>query len=194
MALAMTRRRTVAVSALLASTGLLATCRDQAPQPTATPAPPAATTLPSGHPPIAGSGHPPAGATPPGLPPGHPSLSSSAPPADPATAISGVLSVAPSFASRVSSKDTLFLIARRASDQQIVGVRREDSVTFPFVFAISSADAMTEGSSFSGPIDLTARLSKSGDAMPGKGDLEGVAKGVAPGTKGVKITLDSVRQ
>ena len=45
-----------------------------------------------------------------------------------------------------------------------------------------------------GPLEITARLSKSGDAVSAKGDLEGLAKDVAVGAKDVKITLDSVRQ
>jgi hypothetical protein len=38
------------------------------------------------------------------------------------------------------------------------------------------------------------RLSKSADAMPQKGDIEGTAKGVATGATQVTITLDTVRQ
>jgi cytochrome c-type biogenesis protein CcmH len=53
---------------------------------------------------------------------------------------------------------------------------------------------MTEGTKFAGPLDVTARLSKTGDAMPQAGDLEGTARGVAVGATDVTITVDSTRQ
>ncbi|PYQ52380.1 MAG: hypothetical protein DMF78_11430 [Acidobacteria bacterium] len=99
----------------------------------------------------------------------------------------------PALRERASSS-VLFVIARSGPDRQIVAVRREDGVTFPFAFRISGADAMIAGTRFKGPLEITARLSKSGDAVAAKGDLEGLAKDVAVGAKDVKITLDSVRQ
>jgi cytochrome c-type biogenesis protein CcmH len=136
----------------------------------------------------------PAASAPAALPPGHPPLDA-APPAG-ATAggsVSGTVSLSPSVASRAKGP-VLFLIARSAADRQILAVRREEGVTFPFAFTISAADAMVSGTSFTGPLDITARLSQSGDAAPAKGDLEGVARGVAVGAKDVAIALDSVRQ
>jgi len=45
-----------------------------------------------------------------------------------------------------------------------------------------------------GPLTLTARLSKSGDAVAAKGDLEGTARGVAVGATDVKVSLDTVKE
>jgi hypothetical protein len=42
-------------------------------------------------------------------------------------------------------------------------------------------------------VDVVARVSRTGDAIPAKGDLEGTAKGVAVPSKDVKLTIDSVR-
>lgn len=130
------------------------------------------------------------------LPPGHPPLGApaSTAPADPAQAISGQVAVAPAVAGKVKSPAALFLIARSAESQQIVAVRKEDAAAFPFSFTISGADAMMGGGGpFSGLLDLTARVSSTGDAMPGPGDVEGVLKGVKVGTRDARITLDSVR-
>src|SRR5262249_19024350 len=44
------------------------------------------------------------------------------------------------------------------------------------------------------PLEITARLSKSGDAVAAKGDVEGVAKGVAVGATDVRIALDTVHE
>jgi hypothetical protein len=77
---------------------------------------------------------------------------------------------------------------------RILAVRREDNVTFPFKFQVSGRDAMIAGTTFAGPLTLTARLSKSGDAVAAKGDLEGTARGVAVGATDVKVTLDTVKE
>jgi cytochrome c-type biogenesis protein CcmH len=88
----------------------------------------------------------------------------------------------------------LFLIARNASTHEILAVRKEVSVAFPFAFHISGSDAMVEGTSFSGTIDLTARLSGSGEAMPSAGDIEGVLRGVPSTSRGLTLTLDTLRK
>ncbi len=149
-------------------------------------APPAAgsptsdSTLPPGHPPIDAE---PSGAAPP------PAMTAAAGGAS----VAGTITVAPTLQSRAGGA-VLFVIARAGADRHIVAVRRENGVTFPFAFRISGADAMTAGTSFSGPLEITARLSKTGDAIATKGDIEGVQKGVAVGAKDVKIVLDTVHE
>jgi hypothetical protein len=53
---------------------------------------------------------------------------------------------------------------------------------------------MMGGSPFEGPVDVVARVSRTGDAIPSKGDLEGVAKNVKIPSKNVQLTIDTVRQ
>jgi cytochrome c-type biogenesis protein CcmH len=108
--------------------------------------------------------------------------------------VSGTVAIAPSLAGRIQPTDVLYLIARSAKTGGVVAVRREDGVRFPFHFALDAADVMVQGTPFEGPFDVTARLSKTGDAVPAKGDLEGSAGGVAIGSLRVAITLDRVRQ
>jgi cytochrome c-type biogenesis protein CcmH len=108
--------------------------------------------------------------------------------------VSGTVTVAPGLAGRVQPTDVLYLIARKAETNSVVAVRREDGVRFPFAFRLTPADVMMEGTVFAGPFDLTARLSKTGDAVAGKGDLEGSVRSVPAGASGLTITLDSVRQ
>ena len=142
-----------------------------------------------------------AGASPPtsrgesALPPGHPSVDPAAPMPGPVAggSVAGTIAMAPSLEGRATG-GVLFVIARSSADKQIVAVRREDAVAFPFRFKISGADAMIAGTPFAGPLDITARLSKSGDAVAAKGDVEGVARGIAVGASDVTVTLDTVRQ
>jgi hypothetical protein len=129
------------------------------------------------------------------LPPGHPPVDA-APPAGAAVdtgSVAGTIAVAPGLQSRATG-GVLFVIARSGADRRIVAVRREENVTFPFKFGISGRDAMVAGTSFTGPLEVTARLSKSGDAVAAKGDLEGTARGVAVGATDVKVTLDTVHE
>jgi cytochrome c-type biogenesis protein CcmH len=129
------------------------------------------------------------------LPPGHPPVGDR-PASGMASgpAVTGTISVASAVASRVVPNEVLFIVARSAATRQVLAVRKEQAPRFPFQFEISGADAMVEGTSFTGPYDITARISKSGDAIPASGDIEGFARGVATGASGVAISLDSVRQ
>jgi hypothetical protein len=128
------------------------------------------------------------------LPPGHPPLDT-APAGHAASAgsVSGTITVTPNLQSRAKG-GVLFVIARSGPDRRIVAVRRESAAAFPFAFRISGMDAMIAGTSFTGPLEITARLSQTGDAVASKGDVEGVAKGVAVGATDVKITLDTVHE
>lgn len=127
------------------------------------------------------------------LPAGHPPIAPSARTADAGPSLSGTVTVAAAVASKLGAKTALFLIARDTASQQIVAVRKEENVSFPFAFSLSGADSMVQGTAFQGTLDITARVSKSGDAMPSAGDVEGVTKGVRVGARDVAITLDRVR-
>ena len=193
------RRLTFAAGLLAAAA--LAACRSERPLPpaedTATPASaPAPTLRPltsrdgAAAPPEAALSPAPEGA----LPPGHPPLDGA--PAGHAASggsVSGTVAVTPNLQSRAQG-GVLFVIARSGADRRIVAVRRESAAAFPFAFRISGADAMIAGTSFTGPLEITARLSRTGDAVAAKGDVEGIAKGVAVGATDVKITLDTVHE
>ncbi len=130
------------------------------------------------------------------LPPGHPPIGD-APARKDAPAgktVAGVVSIAPQIAGRASPTDVLYLIARNRATKAVVAVRREADVRFPHAFALSSADAMTADQPFAGPFDITARLSKSGDAIPAKGDLEGTAAAVEEGATKVSLVIEKVRE
>jgi len=131
------------------------------------------------------------GADAPSLPPGHPPLLGS-PIASPAKdALAGVVALEPKFHREASPGEALFIIARNSATHQILAVKREQDVRFPHEFEISGADAMMAGTSFAGPFDLTARLSKTGDAMPSTGDLEGTTRSVPAGSRHVSILIDT---
>ena len=74
-----------------------------------------------------------------------------------------------------------------------LAVRRVDKPSFPFAFEIGGGDAMMGGAAFEGPVDVVARVSRTGDAIPAKGDLEGIGEGRQGPAKDVRLTIDSVR-
>jgi cytochrome c-type biogenesis protein CcmH len=123
------------------------------------------------------------------LPPGHPTVEATV-----EGAVSGTVTLAPALASAAGDGRAMFLIARAGKDRQIVAVKRLDDLAFPLAFELSAQDAMSHGTPFGGPLEITARLSRSGDAAPAAGDLEGLVAGVAPGAQDVRIELRTVRR
>jgi cytochrome c-type biogenesis protein CcmH len=165
------------------------TSRDSAPQAESkqSPGPVSSdtTALPSGHPPIDG------------LPPGHAPMAAGSPGtrrAGSAPPIAGRVSLAPALGAKIGPTDVLYLIAKNTQTKTIEAVRRQERPVFPLRFELSGADSMTGDGQFTGPFEITARLSRTGDAIPATGDLEGVIRGVSPGAKDVAITIDTVRK
>jgi cytochrome c-type biogenesis protein CcmH len=107
--------------------------------------------------------------------------------------VEGEVRLHPRLKDKAKPDDVLYIIARGSANGQIVAVRKEEHVRFPFSFRLSSGDTMMPGTPFEGPFDLTARLSRSGDAAPQRGDLEGTVKNVAVGSRGVSVIVDTVR-
>jgi cytochrome c-type biogenesis protein CcmH len=162
---------------------------------------------PSSAPPPAGNqaakGLPPAdsvapaatGDKPKALPAGHPTL-----PAEPAgpsgDAVSGTIDVAPAMKDLVKPGDTIFLVARSidaagAVQRMPVAVDRAQVGSFPIAFELSAKQVMVAGTPFAGPMQITARVDKDGEAMTRKeGDVEGTARVTVP-QKDVQIVLDT---
>ncbi len=132
------------------------------------------------------------------LPPGHPPIGAADPHGNVAGAgttrsagsISGTITLSARLST--SASDVLYVMAKKGAST--LAARRYDKPSFPFPFEISGADAMMTGIAFEGPLDVVARVSRSGDAIPAKGDLEGTARGVKVPAQGVRLTIDSVRQ
>ena len=141
--------------------------------------------LPPGHPPLEGA---PTAAAP--LPAGHPPIGEPRAGATSAGRIAGTIALSPKL--KVGPSDVLYVMAKKGT--ATLAVRRVDRPSFPFAFEISGGDAMMGGGSLEGPVDVVARVSRSGDAIPAKGDLEGTARNVRVPSERVKLTIDSVRQ
>jgi cytochrome c-type biogenesis protein CcmH len=108
-------------------------------------------------------------------------------------AVEGEIGLDARLRDKARPADVLYIIARGSASRQIVAVRKEENVRFPFAFRLSAGDTMMPGTPFEGPFDLTARLSRSGDATPQAGDLEGTVRNVPTGARGVSVSVDTIR-
>ena len=130
------------------------------------------------------------------LPPGHPPIEGM--PGTPGTvaaagaSVAGTITVSDELEARLGPSDVLYVMAKK--DGATLAVQRVESPSFPLPFQVSEGHAMVAGTTIEGPVDIVARLSKTGDAIPSPGDLEGTTTGVAVPAQGIAVTIDHVRQ
>jgi cytochrome c-type biogenesis protein CcmH len=130
--------------------------------------------------------------------------STTVPPATPSTpsaaessAITGRVTLDPKLRDRVGANDALFIFARAANGPRMpLAVVRATAGTLPHEFRLDDSMAMAPNARLSGATDVIveARISKTGNAMPSAGDLQGTSGEVKPGTHDVSIVIDSVVQ
>jgi cytochrome c-type biogenesis protein CcmH len=111
-------------------------------------------------------------------------------------AISGTVTMAPSLAGKGSATDTLFVFARETNGPPMpVAIVRATKKDLPFTFRLDDSSSMMPSRRLSdvGTVVIVARLSKSGQAMPQSGDLEGMSQPVKPGVDGITIVIDRER-
>jgi cytochrome c-type biogenesis protein CcmH len=119
----------------------------------------------------------------------------SKPAADPALAISGRVSFGSGMAGMVSPTDTVFILARAATGPKMpLAVLRKQVKDLPLEFTLDDSMAMQPALKLSGfdEVVVVARVSKSGNAIPQPGDLEGSVQAVKPGSKNLSLVIDSV--
>ena len=115
--------------------------------------------------------------------------------ADNSKAITGTVKLARNLAAQVEPGDTLFVFARPVSGPPMpVAIQRVAASQLPFKFRLDDSQAMAAGSKLSeqSEVVIGARISKSGNALPQPGDLEGASKPVAPGASGLQLSIDRV--
>ena len=108
--------------------------------------------------------------------------------------IRGTVTVASDLVDRIPAGATLFLIARSGTSGPPLAVRRIASPRFPMEFSIGPEDRMIAGLPFSGPLRVTARIDRDGNATTrSPGDLRGAVEGtVDPGDRDISLVIDEV--
>jgi cytochrome c-type biogenesis protein CcmH len=110
--------------------------------------------------------------------------------------VSGRVSLAPALAARVAPGDTLFIFARAAEGPRMpLAILKRTGADLPLTFTLDDSMAMSPELKLSAfpSVVVGARLSKSGNAMPQSGDLEGQSAPLAGLSAGVEVLIDSVR-
>ena len=109
--------------------------------------------------------------------------------------LQGTVSIDPALAAKLSPGDTVFVLARPATGSRMpLAVARTTVAGLPYRFKLDDSMAMAAGATISShaQVVVAARVSKSGTAVPQKGDIEGTSNPVAPGASGVNVVLSRV--
>lgn len=107
-------------------------------------------------------------------------------------AVSGEVSIDPALAASVAPGDALFVFARAVDGPKIpLAILRKTAGELPLKFSLDDSMAMAPNFRLSqfNQVIIGARISKSGDAMPRSGDLEGASAPVTPGQAGIKVRI-----
>ncbi len=110
--------------------------------------------------------------------------------------ISGRVSLSPALAARVAPGDTVFIFARAAEGPRMpLAILKRTAADLPVSFTLDDSMAMAPQfklSSFPSVV-VGARVSKSGNATPQSGDLEGLSAPLSSAGAGLELVIDSVR-
>jgi cytochrome c-type biogenesis protein CcmH len=110
-----------------------------------------------------------------------------------AAALRGVVTLSPKLAAQASPDDTVFIFARAAEGPPMpLAVLRKRVRDLPAKFALDDSMAMAPGMKLSDHprVVVGARISKSGNALPQPGDLQGLSGVVANTAREVTVLID----
>ena len=108
--------------------------------------------------------------------------------------VSGVVQLAPELASKIAPGDTVFIFARAAQGPKVpLAVLRKAAGDLPTKFTLDDSMAMTPNMKLSSfpRVIVGARISKSGNATPQPGDLQGASAAVPSSASGVTVVINS---
>ena len=98
------------------------------------------------------------------------------------TEIRGRVSVADAVAERVDASDIVYVVAKTDNNPMPLAVLRRSAAELPFDFVLSDANSMVQGGGISsaGSIVVSARLSKTGDALTTAAELGASSSTIDP--------------
>lgn len=106
--------------------------------------------------------------------------------------VGGTVTLAPSLASRASPEDTVFVLARTPDGKGMpLAILRKQVKDLPLTFTLDDSLAMSPAAKISGSasVIVSARVSKSGEALPQIGDMSGQTEPVNLGSRALKLEI-----
>ena len=105
------------------------------------------------------------------------------------------ISLAPALAAKAAPEDTVFIFARALQGSKApLAILRRQVKDLPLEVTLDDSTAMSPALRLSTQTQVVvgARVSKSGNAMPQPGDLQGLSPTVAVGARGVQLVIADV--
>lgn len=112
-----------------------------------------------------------------------------------ASSVSGRVELAPSLKDKAKPDDIVFIFARAVDGPRMpLAAQRARVADLPMDFMLDDGQALMPEATLSSAnqVRIEVRVSKSGKATPGKGDLTGSSAAVKPGAKGLRILIDKI--
>ncbi len=107
--------------------------------------------------------------------------------------LSGTVTLSPAFAGKASPDDTLFIFARAKEGPPMpraISVKKVRDLPASFLLTDGMGARPDLKISNVPQLIISARITKSGKAMPESGDLQGFSQTVRPGDKNINIVID----
>jgi cytochrome c-type biogenesis protein CcmH len=109
--------------------------------------------------------------------------------------VGGMVSISPALKGRIADTDTVFVFARDADvpNRPPLAILRKTVKDLPLTFTLDDSMAIMPKFKLSSAsrIVVGARVSKSGNAAPNPGDLQGFSQPVKVGEKGINIIINA---
>lgn len=112
-----------------------------------------------------------------------------------AESVSGRVELSATVKDKANPDDVVFIFARAVNGPRMpLAAKRARVADLPMDFMLDDSQAVMPGANLSSAqqVHIEVRISKSGSANPGKGDLTGKSVAVKPGAKGVRVVIDQV--
>ena len=110
-----------------------------------------------------------------------------------ANTISGIVKITPALAARASPEDTLYIYARAKDGPRMpLAIVRLQAKNLPARFSLKDGMGMNPNLKLSSfpEVVISARVTRSGKAIPASGDLQGFSEVVKIGDQNVNILID----
>ena len=119
----------------------------------------------------------------------------SAAPAEAAQGISGTVKLAPALAANIDPGATVFVYARAAQGASMpLAIERITVKDLPYTYHLDDSKGLMPANKLSqaGEVVIVARISKTGDAKPQAGDLQGTSSAVKPNSGKVDVEINEL--